>query len=128
MAVGAEVSSAATVDTGAGKSIALVQTSPDLITLHRIEDHELEDLMNIARPYSLALSTMSLGAFLGLLPSVLTVFDRAPGGLGSTDLIIVIVAGACIAAGAISGAYAVKGLLDADRAIKRIRARPTTPC
>lgn len=46
--------------------IPLVQTSPDAITLHRIEEHELEAFMNIARPYSLAAATTAAGAFLGL--------------------------------------------------------------
>jgi hypothetical protein len=46
-------------------TIALLQTSPDAVTFHRIEDHELDALTNISRPLSLGVSTMALGTCLG---------------------------------------------------------------
>lgn len=114
------------VDTSGGQ-IPLVQTSPDSITLHRIEDHELEVLMNITRPYSLGFGTMALGGFLGLLPSVLSILDRAAGGLSRADAVILLVAGGTLVGGLILGIFAVRALVDANKAIRRIRSRPKLP-
>src|SRR4051794_14807799 len=108
--------------------IPLMQTSPDVITLHRVEDHELETLMNISRPYSLAFSTMTMGAFLGLLPSVMAALDRAHDGLTNSELATIIVSAGCLFSALISGSYALRALIDANKAIKRIRARPASPC
>ena len=108
--------------------IPMVQTSPDSITLHRIEDHELETFMNISRPYSLAFSTTAMGAFLGLLPSAIGSFDHADKGLTPSELITIALAAGCLATAVVAGIYAVRGLIDANRAVKRIRARPKVPC
>jgi hypothetical protein len=122
------MSSVAPVDTGSGRGIAIVETSPESITLHRIEDSELEVLMNVARPYALAFSTMSAGGFLGLIPSIATIIEKADEGLKGSELITVGVGIACLVAALIFGTYAIRGLIDANRALARIRSRPKTPC
>jgi hypothetical protein len=109
-------------------TIPIVQTSPDEITLHRIEEHELEAFMNIARPYSLAFATTAAGGFLGLLPGVLASLGHAGTGLKTTELVEIGAAVFCLAIAIVTGIYAGQGLLDADRAIKRIKARPKVPC
>jgi hypothetical protein len=117
----------APVDTTLG-AISLVQTRPDSITLHLIEDHELEAFMNVSRPYSLAAATTSLGGFLGLLPTVLNAFEHRASGITTTELVSVVVCAFCLATASVAGTYAVRGLIDANRALRRIRARPTFPC
>jgi hypothetical protein len=84
--------------------------------------------MNISRPFSLAFSTMAAGAFLGLLPSVLESFAHASTGLTRPELVTIAVAAGCLATAFIAGIYAVRALIDADKALRRIRARPKEPC
>lgn len=117
----------APVSPGGGNTIPVVQTSPEEITLHRIEDRELETMMGISRPYALAFGTMSVGAFLGLLPSVLAIWGRADAGLSNVDLMILMIAGGSLVAAAVLCGYAIRALVDANKALNKVRCRPKTP-
>lgn len=84
--------------------------------------------MNISRPYSLAVSNMTMGAFLGLLPSVLDALGHAHTGLTNGGVAVIIVSAGCLVCAVVTGSYALKGLRDANRALRTIRARPKVPC
>jgi hypothetical protein len=110
-----------------GQRIAILRTNPDAITLHSIEDKELETLVNITRPYSLALCMLTAGGALGLLPSALDIMSGAGKPLLQKHLILIATFSACVVATVILGCYAGRGLYDAHLAVKRIRERPTSP-
>lgn len=101
------------------------ETQPDSITWHKIWDYELESLTNVSRPIVLALSTMFIGSGVGLLPTVLGVFDKVSSKmhLTTTDLQMLLVAGGCWAFGLAFGFFAARGQYDAYRTKKAIRAR-----
>jgi len=110
--------------------IELLESRPKNITLHRVEDHELEMLMNISRPVALAVSTTSIGAFLGLLPSIQLIIDLVDSqqhALSSFDLILVALDAACLATGVATGVFAWRGQMQARRTLAAIRARPLSP-
>src|ERR1700691_5999480 len=108
---------------GRVSGIELLESRPRNITLHRIEDHELEMLMNISRPVALAVSTTSVGAFLGLLPSMqstlASVNNHRP--LSLFDLILVAIGAACLAVGMTTGVFAWRGQMQARRTVGALR-------
>jgi hypothetical protein len=120
------VSSVPPIDTSGGQ-IPLVQTSPEFITIHRIEENEFIVLMNISRPYSLGFGTMFLGASIGLLPALCDALGRAPMGMKASDVIIVAATAASFAIGVVLSIFAGRAILDANRAISRIQNRPKVP-
>lgn len=101
------------------------ETRPGSITQHVIWDYELEKLVNISRPLTLGGATTLIGAFLGLLPSVIdtisTVVDGDPLGLG--HLVLSLVAALCLAAGAVAGFFAYEGQKDAFGIRNTVRSR-----
>jgi hypothetical protein len=109
--------------------IELLESRPQNITLHRIEDHELEMLMNISQPAALAVSTTSIGVFLGLLPSIQSIVSAASNhqALSSFNLILVALDAACLAVGVTTGVFAWRGQMQARRTLAAIRARPLSP-
>jgi hypothetical protein len=121
------ISTAEAASSSAG--ISIQQTSPSFITVHRIEDHELEMLTNISRPISLAVSTMAIGACLGLLPSALVVVEKVRAGTAiiGSDLLTLCVCVGCGVAGIIIGLYAARGQYRAHQTVSVIRSRPTSP-
>jgi hypothetical protein len=105
--------------------VSFYETEPDSITWHKIWDFELEGLVNIARPIVLGLSTTFLGAAIGLLPTVRDTFGKlkTPGALGDGDLVMLIVAGACLAGAIAFGFFAVRGQWDAHKLKTKIQGR-----
>lgn len=108
-------------------SIPIYETNPPSIMLHRIEDHELEALTNISRPIALALAGTATGGFLGLTPGAITAYAR----IGTTQFTVAdfaagILCAACVVLAALTWPSAIKGQLEANRAIKRIRERSPT--
>ena len=65
-------------------SIRMVETSPNEIVFHRIEDHQLEYLTNISRPLTLAGAGAAVGAFFSLTPAAV----EALGKVGTANLTI----------------------------------------
>ena len=112
---------------GGPTKFTINETRPDGVTFHWIEDHELEQFVNITRPYSLALGTAGIGAALGLLPSIIAVIEKAASQLNAGDLIIVAAFAGTLVAGVIFGGFALRGLSDASKALDQIRARPSSP-
>jgi hypothetical protein len=129
---------------GGAEGIALMQTSPKSITFHRIENSELETLMNFARPVSLALSTAFLGATLGLLPSALPIWDTGKCDpsipavelaataacnhpITTSELIITSVWAVCLSATIIIGIYAAVGQCKVHKLKRKIRCRAPFP-
>lgn len=107
-----------------GTSLPIFETRPDRLTLHMVEDHQLEALTNMSRPISLALAGAATGGFLGLIPSAMVALHR----VGTTDLTGADMASAlicvgCIVCAVIAWPLAIKGQLAANRAIKNIRQR-----
>jgi hypothetical protein len=112
----------------AGKSLPIFETRPEKLTLHMVEDHQLEALTNMSRPIALALAGASTGGFLGLIPSAMTAFHR----VGTTDLTGADMAGAlicvgCIVCAVIAWPLAIKGQIAANNAVKSIRDRSQHP-
>lgn len=111
--------------TGAGGvGLPIYETRPDRLTLHMIEDHQLDALTNISRPIALALAGAATGGFLGLAPATVTAMGR----VGTTALTGADMASALICAGCIVGALitwpmAIKGQIAANDAVKSIRDR-----
>ena len=108
-------------------TIAVVRTDPEQITLHTIQDYELSTLSDMSRPYSLGFATTALGAVLGLAPTVMEIIGRRSNGLSMADMWTMLLAGGCLAAAIIFGIVAGRGVIEANKTIRAIRARPTTP-
>ncbi len=109
-------------------TIRLVETSPTEIVFHRIEDHQLEQLTNISRPVTLAVSGAAVGAFFSLLPSAID----ALGKVGTTQLTrggmaYCLIDAVCFLAALIFGYSAAKGEVQAKDTVKAIRAREQRP-
>lgn len=102
----------------------VLQTSPEVITFHRIEDHELELLTNMSRPIALALAGTTTGAFFGLLPVTVSAFGGES--RSNLDLLYVGLCFAAFALGAVFWPVAVRAQIKATGTLKRIRNRPTS--
>ncbi|WP_271068868.1 hypothetical protein [Caulobacter sp. NIBR1757] len=113
------------MNAGSTLPFQIFETRPDSITWHFIFDHELDKLVNISRPIALGLSTMLLGAFLGLLPSIADAVHLAvvhkPVGLFS--LFLVAVGVGCLAGGGFCGFFALQGQSDANALRDLIKSR-----
>jgi len=109
----------------AGSTIPFYETEPDSITWHKIWDHELDNLTNVSRPLVSAGATTLLGAVLGLVPSLAEIYGKVLRGatLGLVDLLVVGLGGACLAAGLVCAAFAIRAQLDAQSVKTKIRAR-----
>jgi len=105
--------------------LRILETRPDSITWHIVWDHELEGLMNISRPISLGLSTMFIGAALGLLPAVIAAIAAASAAkpMAIDTLLLALTAAVCLAAGIACGCYAARGISDAKAIRKQVRER-----
>ncbi len=71
--VGNVIISDAKVSSG-NTGISLLQSSPGSVKFHRIEDRELEAMVNMNSPLTFGICTTAAGAFLGLIPSVVSIF------------------------------------------------------
>ena len=109
--------------------IDVLESRPANITLHRIEDHELELLMNISRPVALSVATTSVGVFVGLIPSTIQILKSASQQrpVSLDDLGILSAAIICRTIGIVTGFLAGKGQIQARRTLAAIRARPVHP-
>lgn len=125
----ANVRARADVSGGRLAGIAVLESGPVNIKLHRIEDHELEMMMNISRPMSLAISSATLGAWLGLLPSVFVILSSVEQAkpVSLFDIRIVVIFAICLAVCAVTGISAVQGIRKANRLLSAIRSRPLSP-
>lgn len=109
--------------------IAVLESGPENIKLHRIEDHELELMMNISRPIALAVSSATLGACLGLLPSVFAIVATVlkPASISLFDMVTVAICAVCFALFVTTGIAAIQGHRQANRLLAAIRSRPLSP-
>lgn len=109
-------------------TITVVQTVPSQITMHTIEDHELDKLTNISRPITLAVAGIAAGAFFSFLPACINSFgslnsDR----FGRDDLFYSVITALSLIIAGYFGFTATRGELDARAEVKRIRQRQQRP-
>jgi hypothetical protein len=108
--------------------IAVYQTSPQRLTMHRIEDHELELLINISRPIMLTLAGVFGGGFLGLLPAAILAYQHVnTQSVTASDLTSVLVCGACLVGVVVSGVISALAQRKASATIANIRSRVASP-
>jgi hypothetical protein len=108
--------------------IAVYQTSPQRLTMHRIEDHELELLVNISRPIMLTLAGVFGGGFLGLLPAAISAYQHVGSrNVTVSDLTSVLVCGACFVGVIVSGVISALAQKKASATIANIRGRVASP-
>lgn len=72
--------------------LQILETRPDAIICHMIQDHELDELANISRPIVLGLATCFIGVSLGTLAPLVDVIDgvgKRPSTIGDTVTIAV---------------------------------------
>lgn len=120
----ARVPQANTAVQGSPPAINIVQTTPDTITFHRIQDHELELLTNISRPIALSLAGAVTGVFFAFVPATISAFQDVSG-VDAADMIYV---GLCFAAFALAAVFwpvAIAAQKKTGKTLKDIRARPT---
>ena len=103
-------------------------TAPASITLHLIEDQELDKLTSVSRPLYLGLATTALGGALGLIPSILDALDRlAVNKVKVGDFVVLLTCGACVAVAISCGFVAAQALTDARVMKAEIRSRKLRP-
>lgn len=113
---------------GGMATINIVQTVPSQITMHTIENFELEKLTNISRPISLTLAGVSAGAFFSFLPSALASTNKLnTSAFGKADLFYVIVTAIAALAMVYLGIVASRGEYDARQMVKGIKGRKQRP-
>lgn len=105
--------------------IPFYETEPASITWHKIWDHELDSMTNIARPIVLGISTTLVGATLGLVPSFAAIAEKMGEGaaISSAEGAILMCFGACAAGAAAFGFFAIRGQLDAQKVKRDVRNR-----
>lgn len=109
-------------------TIRLVETSPTEIIFHRIEDHQLEQLTNISRPLTLAVSGAAVGAFFSLLPSAIDALGKVgTAQLNRSGMAYCLIDALALLAAVIFGYSAAKGEVEAKKTVKTIRAREQRP-
>ena len=117
------------VHEGRVSGIEILESRPKNITLHSIEDHELEMLMNISSTVALSICTLAIGAFIGLLPSSFQVLGQVGHQLTVSyyEVALLVLDAICLATGAATGVFAFRGQRQASRTLTAIRARPRSP-
>lgn len=104
--------------------IPIYETNPTGITLHRIEDHELEALTNISRPIALAVAGAAAGGLLGLVPGGFSAFDHLSSkSVTGGDMVTLLLCGGCAVAAVIAWPMAIMGQIKAATTLKAIRGR-----
>lgn len=107
-----------------GSSIDVVQTVPAQITMHTIENHQLDKLVNISRPISLSFSGVSIGVFFSFFPSCLDSLDKiGTGDFGPKQLAYFGILIAALIIGLVTTFFALKGEADARTMVTEIRGR-----
>lgn len=108
-------------------AIAIYQTNPAAITLHTIEDHELESLTNISRPISLGVAGTATGGLLSFMTPAFAAYAHlnahsiTPSDFASVCIFII-----CTVLSAVAWPYAISGQIKARRMLKSIRGRSGT--
>lgn len=131
--------SAGGIATSAGPSLSVDSvisvwvSKPESVTFHWVQPYELERLMQIEKPYSLAIASATTGFALGLLPLVQAAFASAsdPTKVKSVDmtwnLIYVILFAASVGISVIAWINSFKGKSEATKLLEEIRSRPSGP-
>ncbi len=110
-----------------GTKVSLSETDAQQLVLHRIWDHELREMTDVARPLCLAVATTAFGGTLGLIPSLLDAWDvfAAPTRETTTGAAIVLIAFvACVVLAITVGFFAVRGQLVLHKLRSDIRNKP----
>jgi len=117
--------SVSTTPSLASAGVTVYETGPDSITWHKIWDYELDTLTNISRPLTLAISTMLIGAGIGLVAPMISgledLFRQKPDTV--PDLAYLVSCVICVGVGVTVGIFAAQGQLDAHRVKVDIRNR-----
>jgi hypothetical protein len=106
----------------------ILQTRPEQLSWHVIEDHQLDQLTNISRPIILGLTTTFLGAAIGLLAPALLAWEHyGPTQVLSKSDLATMLAFCCSVVAALTfGFFAARGQMDAMKVVRAIRNRPPT--
>lgn len=109
-------------------TMQVFQTLPDSISVHTIEDHQLEALTNVSKPLPLAVAGVAAGGVLGLAPSLISALRALDTGqFGMEQAIYVALAAMLLPAAIFFGISAWQGDRKARRLIAGIRARTKRP-
>lgn len=103
----------------------IMQTQPDKISWHVLQDHELDELAGAGRPIVLGLATTFLGAVIGLFTAALTSGAKLSSSeeLSAGDVQAIVIFWVCVAVTLTLGFFAVKAQLDLRARLREIRSR-----
>ena len=106
----------------------MIETTPESIRFHLIQDSELEALANMSPPTAFGFSMTCFGAFLGLSPESLRAIGRAfESNLIFTlyDVIILTLWVTCLVSFLITMIYSGSGGTQVNKTLEAIRQRPS---
>ena len=114
---------------GGVPGILLIQTTPESIRFHLVEDYELEMLMNFSLPLSFGICMASLGAFLGFTPEAVRIILQAREAslVSLEDLLTALIWVSCLVTSVITGTLVTSGFRKTRAALNDIRSRPANP-
>lgn len=109
--------------------LTLLQSSQPFVKFHRIEDRELEMMLNTSAPLAFGVSTTALGALLGLAPAMIPIIVKASasGILDVSDTFVIVLTAVCGTTAIIMGIRARRNWISAKTILKDIRGRPSVP-
>lgn len=110
--------------------VPVIHHPPPEMRLYWVQLHELKDLMHIQRPWSFGIATMTFGAALGLIPTVINAFAALSSPKNAAES-LVSAAGYCVLCaalaivGVVTGIYALQGRKDVRKLFADIQNRPS---
>lgn len=116
-----------------GGSVPLLVSPPENVHFYWVQLHELEKLMTVERPFSLAIASATTGFFLGLLPMLqeeAAAFSN-PGKMTPTAMIWSVIyfalAALFVGISIVTWVDAFRGKSDARQVLADIKKRPAHP-
>lgn len=106
------------------QTVPVYQTRPERLTLHAVEEHELQQMMNVTRPLTLAGAGAFAGGLLGAAPGAVSAIATVGSRVTTTaDVVNIAIGFGCLVGLLICAPVAVKGQVDANRIMAAVRAR-----
>ena len=115
------------------EAIAFPVSLPESLDFHCVQPYELDSLMHVVRPVSLAVASLTTGCALGMLPLVRGALDavadlsKITNGAMLWYLIYAMIFALCAGVSLIAWVNALRGRSDARRLLREIRHRPNIP-
>jgi hypothetical protein len=109
-----------------GQSIQVVETYPDEIRLHSIEEHQLSTLADVSRPITLAIASALFGTWASFAPSAMdSLSSVGTSSFSKQDLVYCLIDTSSLLCFIVFAAAFIKSEIAARRVIAEIKARKT---